>query len=264
MYLRRATAVDVLIGPFLDLTDAATAETGESPSVKLSKNGQTMAAKSDATTPVHDADGYYNCELDATDTNTAGNLVLTVAASANALAVRHEYQVVEETTYDALYATSPDGFDADGRVDVGAVLGTAQTAGDIVGSFPTNFSDLSIAATTGRVDIGTVVGIDATPLGWSLEMIVIGKVKSATDGGKFKIETTADADLPVHDLEGRAVTFRNKAGVANRASARVILEHTITSGPDEDELDVGFSGQTVPSSDPFPNTPNVDDEFLIS
>ena len=68
--LRQSTAVDVLIGPFLDRTDAFTAETGESPSVKLSKNGQALAAKNDVTTPVHDADGYYNCELDATDSRS--------------------------------------------------------------------------------------------------------------------------------------------------------------------------------------------------
>lgn len=104
--LKQATAVDVLIGPFVDLTDGATAETGESPSVKLSKNGQTLAAKSDVTVPVHDADGYYNCELDATDTDTVGTVVLTVAASANALPVRHEFQVVEEAVYDILYGAN--------------------------------------------------------------------------------------------------------------------------------------------------------------
>lgn len=103
--LRQSTAVDVLIGPFVDITDGATAETGESPSVKLSKNGQALGAKNDATTPASDADGYYNCELDATDTNTVGTLILTVAASVNALPVRHEFQVVEEATYDFLYAS---------------------------------------------------------------------------------------------------------------------------------------------------------------
>jgi len=110
MILKQSTAVDVLIGPFVDITDGATAETGESPSVKLSKNGQALGAKNDATTPVHDADGYHNCELDATDTNTVGTLVLTVAASATALPVRHEFQVVEEDTYEYLYASgaAPD------------------------------------------------------------------------------------------------------------------------------------------------------------
>jgi len=106
MMLKQSTAVDVLIGPFVDLTNGASAETGESPTVKLSKNGQTLAAKSDVTTPTHDADGYYNCELDATDTNTVGTLTLTVAASATALPVRHEFQVVAANVYDSLYAAS--------------------------------------------------------------------------------------------------------------------------------------------------------------
>lgn len=108
--LRQSTAVDVLIGPFVDSTDGYTAETGVSPSVKLSKNGQTLAAKNDITTPVHDADGYYNCELDATDTNTVGTLILTVAGSATSLPVRHEFTVIEEDAYDFLYASgaTPD------------------------------------------------------------------------------------------------------------------------------------------------------------
>ena len=103
--LKQSTAVDVLIGPFVDLTDGATAEAGESPSVELSKNGQTLAAKSDATTPAYDDLGYYNCELDATDTNTVGTMILAVAATASALPVRHEFQVLEEAVYDRMYAS---------------------------------------------------------------------------------------------------------------------------------------------------------------
>ena len=107
--LRQSTAVDVLIGPFVDSTDGFTAETGLSPSVSLSKNGQALAAKNDATVPVHDSDGEYNCELDATDTNTVGILVLKVPGSATSLPVRHKYQVVEEQVYDRLYAASALG-----------------------------------------------------------------------------------------------------------------------------------------------------------
>ena len=126
--LKQSTAVDVLIGPFVDITDGATAETGESPAVKLSKNGQTLGAKNDATTPVHDADGYHNCEFDATDTDTVGTLVATVAASATALPVRHEYQVVIGPIFDALYGASAAAFDANQRVDVGAINGDTAAA----------------------------------------------------------------------------------------------------------------------------------------
>ena len=132
-YLKEATAVDVLIGPFVDDTDGSTAEDGESPSVLLSKNGQALAAKNDATTPTHDDAGYYNCELDATDTGTIGTLVLVVEASANALPVRHEYQVIPSEIYDALFGSSANGFDASGRVDVGKWLGTAAATPSVAG-----------------------------------------------------------------------------------------------------------------------------------
>jgi hypothetical protein len=106
-YLREATAVDVLIGPFTDKTDGVTAEAGESPTVELSKNGQALAGKSDVTTPVYDSLGYYNCELDVTDTDTVGTLRLVVEASANAGPVFHDFTVLGGVVYDALYGTSP-------------------------------------------------------------------------------------------------------------------------------------------------------------
>lgn len=107
--LRQSTAVDVLIGPFVDATNGYDAETGISPAVKLSKNGQALGAKNDATTPVHDADGYYNCEFDTTDTGTVGTLVLSVIGNSTSLPVRHEYQVVEQAVYDAMYVVNAEG-----------------------------------------------------------------------------------------------------------------------------------------------------------
>lgn len=108
--LRANTAVDVLIGPFVDGTNGKDTEEGETPVVLLSKNGQALAGKNDATDPVHDDAGYYNCELDATDTNTEGQLVLVVEDSANALPVRHEYNVMAVAAWDSLYAAKDAGF----------------------------------------------------------------------------------------------------------------------------------------------------------
>jgi hypothetical protein len=109
--LRQSTAVDVLIGPFVDKTDGNTLETGKTLDVELSKNGQGLANKNDSTAPTDDTggnvDGYYNCELDATDTNTVGTLRLCVHHT-DALPVWHDFQVVEEAIYDALFAASAD------------------------------------------------------------------------------------------------------------------------------------------------------------
>lgn len=103
--LRQSTALDVLIGPFVDSGDGDAEETAltiNRADVLLSKNGQTAVQKTDVTAAAHDADGFYNCELDATDTDTVGQLVLYVHV-AGALAVRHDFQVIEEATYDFLW-----------------------------------------------------------------------------------------------------------------------------------------------------------------
>lgn len=112
-FLRQGTAVDILIGPFLDEDDGKTAETGltlAQADIKLSKNGAALAQKNDDTTATHDSDGYYKCELDATDTGTIGQLTVIIHES-GALPVRHEYQVVEQAEYDSHYASdaSDDG-----------------------------------------------------------------------------------------------------------------------------------------------------------
>ena len=110
--LRANTAVDVLIGPFVDSTDGNTEETGLTISqadVLLSKNGQALTQKNDANAAAHDANGYYNCPLNATDTNTEGNLVLIVH-EAGSLPVRHEFNVMAEAAWDSLYVAKDDGF----------------------------------------------------------------------------------------------------------------------------------------------------------
>jgi hypothetical protein len=136
LQLRANTAVDVLIGPFVDDTDGKTAETGLTLSqgdIKLSKNGQALTQKNDDTAASHDASGYYNCELDATDTNTEGQLVLIVSES-GALPVRHEFNVLSEAAWDSLYAAKDDGYMS---VDVAAKAGGKYKIANTTGNWST-------------------------------------------------------------------------------------------------------------------------------
>jgi len=113
LHLKANTAVDVLIGPFVDKTDGNTTEDGLTltrAEIKLSKNGQALTQKTETTSAAFDDDGYYNCMFDATDTNTEGQLVLIVHQSANALPVRHEYSILSEAAWDSLYAAKDTGF----------------------------------------------------------------------------------------------------------------------------------------------------------
>lgn len=193
MILRQSTAVDVLIGPFLDTTDGASSEAGETPVVKLSKNGQALGAKSDVTVPVYDADGYYNCELDATDTNTIGQLVLTVAKSATALPVRHEFDIVDEAVYDALFGTSALATVAGAVGSVTGAVGsvTGNVGGNVTGSVGSVVGAVgsvtgAVGSVTGNVG-GNVVGTVASVVG------AVGSVTglTASDVGAIKAKTDA-------------------------------------------------------------------------
>jgi len=251
MILKQSTATDVLIGPFVDITDGATSETGESPSVKLSKNGQTLAAKSDATTPVHDADGYYNCELDATDTNTVGTLVLTVAASANALPVRHEFQVVEEDTYEFLYASgsTPD-------TDIAAILtDTGTTLQAELDGIQADTEDiqtrLPAALVSGRMDSDVGAMQSAVITAAAIAADAIGASELAADAANEIADAILNRDVdnvesgaPVHSLAVailKAVSrIRDNAGtleVYQTDGTTLKMSQTVTTDATHDPVD---------------------------
>ena len=127
LWLKQNTAVDVLIGPFVDSGDGNTTEellTIEDEHVLLSKLGQALAAKNDANDATHDDLGYYNCPLNGTDTNTLGTLQLC-CHMAGALPVYHEYMVVTANVYDTLCSTDIL------QSDLTQIGGVAQSATDL-------------------------------------------------------------------------------------------------------------------------------------
>tara|TARA_R100000808_G_C2147073_1_gene154980 strand:- start:55 stop:1278 length:1224 start_codon:yes stop_codon:yes gene_type:complete len=129
MFLKQSTAYTFRHGPFLDETDGKTAETGLTISqadVRLSKAGGDFAQKNESTSASHDELGFYIVILDATDTDTCGELLVAVHES-GALPVFKTFQVLEEHIYDALFAASAAAFDANQRVDVSKIEGSDAT-----------------------------------------------------------------------------------------------------------------------------------------
>lgn len=103
-WLKQSTAVDIALGPFVDATDGVTAETALTLSqadIRLKKNAGAWAQKNDATSAAHEENGWYECELDATDTNTLGILIVAVNET-GALPVWREFMVVPANVYDSL------------------------------------------------------------------------------------------------------------------------------------------------------------------
>ena len=249
MDLRANTAVDVLIGPFVDKTDGNTTEDGltlTQAEIKLSKNGQALAQKNDNTNAAFDDDGYYNCELDSTDLNTEGNLVLIVHQSANALPVRHEYNVLSEAAWDSLYAAKDDGFmDVNiktvGRSDTQeteannlesacsnysatrGLTGTAvpAVAADGAGGLPISDAgglDLdAILADTNELQTDNIPGTLATIAAYV--DTEVGAIKAVTDAltaaaaGKLESIFSGTGIADDVDIQMRSLTITNDAGV---------------------------------------------------
>ena len=104
--LKQSTAYTFRIGPFLDETDGFTAETGltiTQPDIRLAKAGGNFAQLAASGTLTHDEAGWYILTLATGDTDTVGSLIVAIHES-GALPVWVEYQVLEEATYDLLYA----------------------------------------------------------------------------------------------------------------------------------------------------------------
>ena len=105
-WLKEDTATTVKFGPFVDVSDGATLETGltlGTTNFRLSKNGGNYAAKNSTTATTHDELGDYDVSLSATDTNTAGRLRIIYKSTA-ALVVWDEYMVLPANVYDSLVA----------------------------------------------------------------------------------------------------------------------------------------------------------------
>jgi len=103
--LRQSTASqEVPLGVFVDDTDFKTPETSLSianTDIKLWKEGATSEANKNSGGATHMAGGRYYCTLDATDTNTLGNLQLRISVS-GALYVIKDCLVLPPDIYDAV------------------------------------------------------------------------------------------------------------------------------------------------------------------
>jgi len=110
--LQANTAVDLMVGPFLDETNGKDAETGltiTQAEVRLSKNGANMAQKNEGTSLTHDELGNYVCKLDTTDTNTEGILTLMIHES-GALPIKMDYTILAQAAYISKYTAKDAGF----------------------------------------------------------------------------------------------------------------------------------------------------------
>lgn len=100
--LKQSTTVTIRLGPFLDKADGVTEKTAITPVVEVSKNHGAFAARNSGTSITHDSNGWYAVELNATDTNTLGAMLVKADDAATYLPVWREFEVVPAAVFDSL------------------------------------------------------------------------------------------------------------------------------------------------------------------
>lgn len=113
--LREGTAVDGRIGPFVDVGDAFTPETGVTIAASdqaeiLKAGGVATVTMAGAFAAITGCDGWYDYTFSITDTDVEGDLTVVMQDASVYLPVFVRFQVVSKEVYDDLYAADAVGY----------------------------------------------------------------------------------------------------------------------------------------------------------
>jgi hypothetical protein len=191
-FLKQSTAVDVVLGPFVDDTDGKTTEealTLAQADLQLTKNGGAAAQKNDATSATHLYGGNYKVPLNTTDTNTLGCLTL-MCKEAGALPVVAHFMVVTANWYDSMCST--DVLDVSVTQWTGTAVATPTVAGvpevDI-----THIAGAAVSTTSAQLGVNVV---NAAGTAWGSGAITAGVIATDAIGAA---ELAADAVAEIAD-----------------------------------------------------------------
>ena len=195
-YLKAGTVATLKLGPFLDNTDGDTVEDGltlTQADIRLSKNGGNFAQKTEATNATIDELGYYDCPIDATDTNTEGRLKVIVH-EAGALMVVQTYMVVNANVFDSLYAAATTDYL---QVDLLQIGGATQSGTDLK-----DFADAGYDPATDKV-----TGVKLTDNTSSVAALANNVITAASINADAITEAKiADNAIAAEHLNATAVT----------------------------------------------------------
>jgi len=237
--LKANTAVDVLLGPFLDDGDGNATEEGltiEDEHVLLSKNGQALTAKAETTNAGHDDLGYYNCPLGTDDLDTEGSLVICCHMS-GALTVRHEFMVLAEAAYDSLFAAKDAGFmdvniKSIGRTDTQETEATNLEAACAAYSVTRGLTGTAVPAAAADAGGGLLISDDG---GWDADEISDAIIADAAGANiavdiiALKAETVEIVTDTGTTIPGTITTAQNDLDIITGASGVVIQDGTIVA-----------------------------------
>lgn len=239
--LRQSTAFTFRAGPFLDATDGVTAETGLSiaqADIQISKAGGAFAQTSASPTTTHDADGWYQCPLTSTDTNTLGTFTVQIVM-AGALVVWEHFMVVTANYFDSVCSTDlfdvsvvqfngTNGTFASGRPEVNAThaAGTAWASGAITAASIADGAITAAKIADGAIDAATFAAGAINAAAIASDAITAAKIADgAIDAATFAagaINAAAIASDAITDAKVAAdVTIASVTGSVGSVSGAV-------------------------------------------
>jgi hypothetical protein len=184
-YLRQSTASQSRsIGPFVDDTNFTDLETGltiNNTDVKLIKNGAASVNKNSGG-GTHRVNGDYSFTFDATDTDTVGELEVSIAV-AGALVVKRTYTVLDEKIYDALYTSTPallTSFDIGQFYEGDVTVVNSQTSFDLGVAIITDDNWIGNTVSVNDVSTGDVVTRWVTDVDQTNDRIIINSAPPFT------------------------------------------------------------------------------------
>jgi len=196
LWLKQSTAVTFQLGPFVDVGDGVTPETGlatnmdnATTGIRVSKNGVASIDRNSATAPAHDDDGYYRVELSTTDTNALGTLHVQYEELGVTLPMWKDFMVVTANIWDTFFSTD--------QLDVNVTNMAADTITAAVMAVGAIASDAFVA---GAID-NAAMSIDGSELSaipwnaaWDAE--VESEVNDALDTVISELSVAAPAATP--------------------------------------------------------------------
>ncbi len=217
IFVKQSTAVDVVIGPFVDDTDGKTAETALTLSqadCQLMKNGGAAAQKNDATSATHLANGHYKVPLNTTDTGTLGVLRLSIHET-GALPCFIDMMVMPANVWDSLFGADYLQIDA------------AQWLGQTIAAVDTNgYPKVTVKSGTGTGEISLTSGIasvNATQI--SGDSVAADNAEAFFDGtgyaGTNNVIPTVTTATNVTTVNGLAANVVTAASLAADAGAEI-------------------------------------------
>jgi hypothetical protein len=281
-FLRQSTASQSRSTPaFIDDTDFKTPETAltiANTDVKLVKNGAASVNKNSGG-GTHRINGTYSLTFDATDSDTVGELKVSIVV-AGALPVFMTFTVLEEAIYDALFAASATGLlptnvtqlgadatalanlkkafdDSAGAVPHMAIVdqGTAQsaTASTLVLRSASAFAD--------GVLEGAIVVVTGSTQGYAQTRAITGNTLSTdtitiepnwdvTPSGTITYKVYAAAPVAPSQAIPADVTVTSRAAIADDVWNEAISGH-LTAGSTGNALNAA-GGSGDPWSTPLP------------